>query len=224
MLIVGIVLGVLFLLLVLVCLLRVGVQLAFGSQLAVWFRIGPFRIQLYPAKEEAAQAEKQKPTEEKAHKPKAEGNKSWKELSSSASFADLRRCARELWPPLRRTLGRLRRGIRIDPLRLSITVGGLNDPADAAQVYGWLGGVIWGGMPVLERLLVIPEPSIHLGMDFEQEKTAVTGELGISLRVGTLLRLALGMAGPVIRCIQKLQHEKTEETGQANQSPADTAA
>jgi hypothetical protein len=224
MLIAGIILGILLLLLVLVCLLRVGVQLAFDTQLAVWLRIGPFRVQLYPPKEESGQAEKKKPAEEKPQKPKPEGKKSWKDHFSSFSFADLRMCVGELWPPLRRTLSRLRRGIRIDPLRLSITVGGLDDPASAAQMYGWLGGVIWGGMPVLEQLLVIPEPSIHLGMDFAQPKTAVEGEVGVTLRVGTLVRLGLGMAGPAMRCIQKLQHQKTDETGQANKSSADTAA
>ena len=34
-----------------------------------------------------------------------------------------------LWPPLKRALNRTRKGIRIHPLQISLTIGGQVDPA-----------------------------------------------------------------------------------------------
>ncbi|MFR7893201.1 MAG: hypothetical protein ACLU38_03110 [Dysosmobacter sp.] len=61
-----------------------------------------------------------------------------------------------MWPPLKKALRRTRRGMRIDPMDVSVILGGQAEPADAAQLYGELHGAVWTGMPVLEQLLVIP--------------------------------------------------------------------
>ena len=54
-------------------------------------------------------------------------------------------------------------------------------------------------MPLLEQLLVIPEPSIHIGIDFDAPETSVEGEVGLSARIGTLLRVALTIGIPSLR-------------------------
>ena len=58
-----------------------------------------------------------------------------------------------------KALNRTRRGVRIDPLDLSVILGGQTEPADAARLHGELHGAVWAGMPVLERLLVILIPT-----------------------------------------------------------------
>lgn len=68
-------------------------------------------------------------------------------------------------------------------------------------------------MPVLERLLVIPHPHIHLDVDFTAEETKLQGTAGISARIGTLLRI--GMTGGDSRpamAFGLFEEEKTAST------------
>ena len=54
-------------------------------------------------------------------------------------------------------------------------------------------------MPVLEKVLDIPEPSIHTDIDFDAQKPLVEGTVGVSARIGTLLGVGLGNAIPALR-------------------------
>ena len=95
--------------------------------------------------------------------------------------------------------------MRVTPLTLSVTLGGARDPAETAELYGWLHGAVWGGMPVLEQLLVIPDPRIHIGMDFDSPEPRLEGSVGIRARVGTLLTAGLGVAVPVLRWLSQME-------------------
>lgn len=184
------ILGVLAVLLVWLCLTRVGAQAAFsGGDLQVDVRIGLFRFRVFPGKEKKEAPERERPEKEKT--PGKKGPK--------LTFADIREAAAQLWPPLRRALRRTRRGIRIDPMRLSVTLGGEEDPAAAAQLYGELQAAVWSGMPVLEKLLDIPEPGIHVGVDFASARPELEGGVGVTARIGTLLAAALGVGIPALK-------------------------
>ena len=74
----------------------------------------------------------------------------------------------------------------------------LEDPAAAAETYGKLQAAAWTGMPLLERLLDIRDPYIHTDVDFQAKDTAVEGEAGITLRIGTLLAMGFGVAFPAL--------------------------
>ena len=110
---------------------------------------------------------------QKTGKPKKEP----KDLAEAAKkipkpkLEDLQDAARTLWPAAKKALRRTRRGIRVDPLRLSATLGGAEDPAAAAELYGGLHALVWTGMPALEKLVVIRDPGIHLGIDFDAQET-----------------------------------------------------
>lgn len=200
------IIAILAALLALLGLTRVGAVFRFGDALAVTAKIGPFRIQILPQKrkktakkEEKKPKKTQKATETKAKKP-----------FPKPSLADIREAVRTLWPPLKRTLARTRRGVRIDPLDVSVILGGEADPAEAAGLYGRLTGAVWGGMPVLERLLNIPDPHIHLDVDFTAEQTALRGTAGVSARIGTLTWIGLTMAVPALKWL--LRYMKTKRT------------
>lgn len=183
------ILGILAALLVLLCLIRVGVQAEMsGGSAAVDVRVFLFHIRVFPGKEKKKKAEKktEKPAKEKKKVPKP-------------TLADIREAAGMLWPPLKRALARTRRGILVKPLVLCVTLGGAEDPAKTAQLYGQLQAAIWNGMPVLEKLLDIRDPSIHVGMDFEAPKTAAEGTVGVTIRIGTLLAVAFGVGIPALR-------------------------
>lgn len=169
--------------------LRLGVRMAFGpGGASAEVKAGPLRVRLAPRPErpEAKKTEKTGKTE-----------KSGRDLTAATrklprpTAADLKDAWRTLGPPAKRALERTRRSIRVAPLRLSVTLGGAEEPADAAELYGLLSALVWTGMPVLERLADVPDPRIHTGIDFDAPQTQAEGELGLSVRLGTLIAVGL---------------------------------
>ena len=219
-------------LLLLLCRTKVGALAEFGPDgLKLDAKVGFFSIHILPQKKKEKKEEKPKkkkkmttPTEEEA--AGAEEKKA-KIKMPKITLEDIKDAIRTLWPPLKRALNRTRRGIRIHPLQLSVTVGAENDPASGAKTYGYLHGGVWTGMPVLEKLLVIPDPHIHVGIDFDSPKTVAEGTVGISIRIGTLLMVAIGVGIPALRWFlrfqkkqKQLQNQQTPKSGE----PRDNAA
>ena len=195
------ILGILLLVLLLLCLTRVGVLIRFGEELTVSARFGFLKFQVLPEKPKKAFP---KPT-----------------------LSDIRDAWKALWPPLKKALRRTRQGVRIDPLDVSVILGGQAEPADAAQLYGELHGAVWTGMPVLEQLLVIPRPHIHLDVDFTAEETKILGSVGFSARIGTLLRIGMTVAIPGLRWLLAYMKKKKqapvgkdESNGHGKEKPA----
>ncbi len=186
----------LVLLIVLLCLTRVGVWAAFGREgVFLDARIGLLRVHILPAK---PQKRKKPKPEKKPKKPKPPKEKGEKQKPGIA-LEDIRDALHSLLPPLGRALKRLGRGIRIKPLRLSGTLGGREDPAASARLRGELQAAVWTGMPLLERLADVREPYIHTDVDFSAAAPEVEGEAGVTLRIGTLLAMGFGVAIPALK-------------------------
>lgn len=216
------ILGILAALILLLCLTRVGVLVKFREELAVTVRFGCLKLQVLPVKKKPPKHEKE-PKEERKEKTKVKPKKAF----PKPTFSDIRDAARVLWPPLKKALHRTCRGVRIDPLDVSAVLGGQAEPADAAQLYGELHGLIWTGMPVLEKLLVIPQPHIHLDVDFTQGETRLQGTVGLSARIGTLLGIGLTVAVPGLRWLlaymkkkKRAPVRKDESDGNGKEQPA----
>lgn len=186
------VLGGLMLLIILLCRIRAGALITLGDTVRLDVKIGPFRFQAVPGRERPHKKKKPKEAREDA-------GKGGKKSLSKPGLEDIQDAVRTLAPPLKKALGRTRRGIRIAPLRLSLALGGLEDPAAAAKHYGELNAAVWAGMPAAEQLLDIPDPRIHTEVDFDSEKTRAEGTAGISIRIGTVLAVGLGIAVPALR-------------------------
>ncbi len=217
-----IILGILVILLVFLCRLRLGILAAFAAgDTTLDLRIGPASIRLYPP-----QPEQTKKTEEDfSRKPKkADQSKGSRGKLAKPTWTDLQDAWKTLRAPVRRALERTRRGIRVDPLNLSVTVGGAEDPAQAAESYGILEMVVWTVMPPLEQLLVIPDPHIHVGVDFDAGKTRVDGTAAVTIRLGTLLAVALGAGIPVLRWLIKYQKRKQQPPKETAPKTADARA
>jgi hypothetical protein len=213
------ILGGIVLLFALFCLLRLGVLIRIGVPTEVFFTLGPLRIQVAPSKK------KKKPQAKKTKKPRRSPRDFLKKLPKF-TLEDLKSAWRILWPPARRALARTRRSIRIDPLQLGVTLPGRDDPAAAAALYGKAHGAVWTAMPVLEQLLVIPHPGIHIGLDFDRDRPKAEGSVGISIRIGTLLGLGFGMAIPALRWFLQVKraHKAAEETPPQEGEPEHPAA
>ena len=203
------ILGILLALLVLLCLTRVGVHALFGDALALDAKIGPFRIHILPGKKQDKKREKRAQEPKEAEKSEEKAEK--KPCFPKPSMADIREAVSVLWPPLKRALKRTRRGVRIHPMDLCVTLGGQEDPAAAAQLYGEAHAGVWAVMPVLERLLVIPEPHIHIGIDFNASETKVEGELGVTARVGTLLAVGATVAFPALKWFLRYRKKQKKQ-------------
>lgn len=190
-----VILGILILLAVLLSRIRLGVRLTWEpGSLTAEASIGPFRIRLYPPAQRKKSAAPP-PAPKAAAQPQPKKHTAFPKPTAG----DLRLALETLLPPLRRALDRTRRGIRITPLEICVTIGGEEDPAAAAQLYGWLHTAVWTIMPVMEQLVRIPEPAIHLGIDFDADTTVSSGKVGIFLTLGALVSMALRIGIPVIK-------------------------
>ena len=214
------------LLFILLCLLRLGVLVNFADTAEAYVSVGPIRIQVAPSKKkkDGGPEQEKKPKTTKQAKEEKPGKE--KKSFPKPTLSDIRSAYDELWPPTRRALRRTRRGIRIHPLELSLTLGGQEDPAAAAQSCGYASAAVWTGMPVLEQLLDIPDPSIHLGTDFESAGTRIQGRVGISIRIGTLLAVGLQIGIPALRWLLRYlkRHKKADkqrETGKNETAAAE---
>lgn len=196
--------AVLAVLLLLLCLIRVGVLVRFGNELIVTVRLGVFRFQVFPEKKRTK--EKQKP---KRKPPQSAKGK--KQAFPKPTFSDVHEAVGVLWPSIKKALGRSRRGIRIDPMELSVVLGGQEEPADAAQQYGTLQGTVWTVVPALEQLLVLPHPRIHIDIDFSAETVRASGQVGLSARIGTLVRIGLTLAIPALQWLLTYLKKKKQQ-------------
>jgi len=198
-----IVLIILAALLTLLCMTRVGILAEFSEEnLKLDAKIGLITVHLFPQKKKP---HKTQPTEKPPQHPE-------KKKLPKITLTDIKDAVSTLWPPLKRALGRTRQGIRIKPLTISVTVGGEEDPAAGAELYGYLHGGVWTGMPVLEQLLVIPDPHIHVGIDFDSPKTVAEGRVGLSIRIGTILMVGLGVGIPALRWFLRFRKAHKAET------------
>ncbi len=210
------------------CLLPLGVIVIFGKPAAAQVIIGPVRFRIAPAKPSG----KKKKTGEEKEKPEKEdrilkrGRAFLKKLKESpkSTLETLRSLYHSLWPPAKKALRRLLRGIRIDPLQIGVTLGGKEDPAETAGLYGIAEGAVWSVMPMLEQWVRIPHPGIHLGTDFDSEKTDVQGEIGISIRIGTLVAIGIGIGVPALRWFLKYKKRQKYEKKHTENSPAEHPA
>ena len=205
------ILGILLALILLLLLLRVGVHVRFGDALCVTAMAGPVRLQLVPKpeKKKPEKPKKEKPVKEKPEKPAEEKRK-----KLDLTPGDIRSALPALWESLKRGLRKTRKRLRIDPMRLSVCFGG-DDPAQTAETYGWANAVMWTVMPELEKLTNMPDPRVHLETDFTAAETRISGEVGLSFRIGDLLAIGFAFAGPALRWYKGFRKEKSAQEKKA---------
>ena len=212
------------LLIALLCWTKVGVWAAYdGQTLRLDARVGLLRLHILPPKAKKPQAEKPK-KKKKPQKPKPEGAEEEPKRKLSFTLEDGKDALRTLLPPLKRALSRTWRGIQVKPLHVSLTLGGQEDPASSAELCGKLLAAVWGGMPVLERLLDIRDPQIHIGVDFGSPAPAVEGEAGVTLRIGTLLAVGFGAAVPGLRWFLRWRKRCKRAEQEKAEAPQESAA
>ncbi len=189
-----IILGVIAALIAMLLCLRVGVTASFGEELRVTAQIGPATVQIIPPPEKKPAKEKPKKAAAKAEKkPKRK-----KKPDIHLTLEDIRGGLHAVWQSIQGALRRAGKRIRIDPLRLSFVFGD-EDPVNTAQWYGWANSAMWAVMPRLEEMIHMPDPRIHMEMDFTAAETKISGTVGASYRIGDLLAIGFAAIGPVLK-------------------------
>ncbi len=210
------ILGILLALILLVLFLRVGVRIAFGDELRVTAVAGPLRLQIVPRPQRKPKKEK-KPKEKSEKKPQ-EAPKEKKKLGLTPG--DIRSALPYLWQSLKGALRKTRQRLRVDPLRLSLVLGGEPDPAASAETYGWISAAVWTFMPRLEELMRIPDPYIHLDVDYSAAETRAEGEVGLSFQIRDLFAIGFAFGIPVLKCLLRWRKEKKlREEAQKAENP-----
>lgn len=187
------IIGIVFLILLLIGLLRIGAVISFGEGIVVKLRIGPLRLTLFPKKNK-------KPKKQKAPKEKpAEDNKEKKQRKlPKLTIEDLFDLISAVSDSLGGMLRSICKRLRIDPLELTAVFGG-TDPAEIAQTYGVANAFVWTFMPRAEEIFFLPNPVIHLGMDYEAEMTRCEGTIGFSVRICDIIAIAAALVLPLVK-------------------------
>ena len=227
------ILGILLFLIFLVCITRVGARAAVkDGEVTLDVKLGLFKLRILPQKKKAPDPKKEAAKEAKAAEAaaKKEAQKAARKAAKAAQkeerkgeklsvkterlqgvLSDVQSAIDAIWPPLKRALNRTRKGVRIHPLQLSLTVGAERDPAVGAQLYGYLHAGVWTVMPALEKVLDIPDPHIHVGLDFESPDTMLEGEAGLTICIGTLLAVGFTVAVPALKWFLKWNKKRKRQ-------------
>ena len=81
--------------------------------------------------------------------------------------------------------------------------------------------MMWGVMPHLEDIFLIPEPSLHLRMDYGAEKTRAEGSVGCSLRIRDGLRILIALLWPLLKWY--LRYKKAHKNDAPAEKPTESA-
>lgn len=184
-----IVIGIILLILLLLASVRVGVIFHFGDVTTLKLRIGLIRVTILPKKK------KEKDTAKADAAPKKTTGEKKKNKLTPLEIYDL---VTAVFEGLRAMAHRAGKHLRVDPLELAAVIGG-SDPAEVAQRFGTVNAAVWSLMPQAEEILHIPDPAIHLEMDYNASKTTVSGTVGLSFRVGNMVEFIVAAAIPLLR-------------------------
>ena len=211
--------------LVAVLLLRTRISLLLSVQklsvkeqdVALTLRAGFLHVAILPRKEEP---EKPPQKKKKRKRPPKETKKEKEVPARRVTFSQIVFALRTVPPLIRKALRRILRGTRIDPLELYISIGGEEDPAQAAQECEYALAAVWAFMPRLERVLAIPEPYIDVAADFDAAETSIEGEIGVSIRMGTAAAAVIPLIAGLIHIWNTMTKENKKRAARRERSAA----
>ena len=209
------ILGGIFLLILLLSSVRIGIRAEFGQETKVTAKIGPCQISVLPKAEEKRK-ERGKKTESNDQKAEKKSTK-----KPALSLSDIRSAMPAVWESLQKGFKKSGQKIKVDPLVLCVIFGG-EDPADIAEWYGWASSALWTVMPRLQERIQIPDPQIHLGVDFNAPKTVAEGKFGIWCRVSGIFAIGHAFVKPALKWFFANRKQKKQTGKKNNTEPTNT--
>lgn len=177
--------------------IRMGVRVEYQLDgLFAWARLGLLRFQVYPWKKQEKPPKKKKPA-----KPK-------QETTLTQKVEGALDCAQALLPIALEAAGQFYHKLRVDTLRLELTVGS-HDPADAALVYGRATAALGALWEPLTQAFHVKDGTARVDLDFDAPGMRLYGEASLSLKLGQVLRLALYFGGKALRAYLSVRSRRT---------------
>ena len=162
----------------------------------VWF----YKLVLYPPKEKKPRPEEAtEADEEKKEKPK-------KSFSLDFTLNDWL----ELAKVALRALRRFKNGVYFGLIRLRSVISA-EDPYDAVIRYNTVNGFVGSMIPFFESEFRVKEKEIYIGLDMNGCKSAAEFEVSASIRVGTILALALAAGFGFLKILIKNRIRRIRE-------------
>ena len=202
-------------LIVLVCLVRVGVDVSYEDDVfTLKAALGPVTLTILPQKpkpekkEKPKKEKKKKPGKEKQDKPKEKKKLSLSFLVGVAKLA-------------LQAVNTFRRKLHVDVFRLVFIAGG-SDPYDIAMLTGRVRAALDGLYPLARRALIIRERDVRVGADFLADKPAFAGRLKLTIRIGQVLGIALVFAVKALALYLKdKKKSKTDKPKESDPEPSE---
>ena len=198
-------LAIMFLLMALL-FLPCGIDLRFtDSGTLTQLRIGPFR-KTVDANAPRKPKKKKKKTKKAEKSDKSKKSKKSKKKKTKLHFRseDVEGILTELLPGIRRALRHLGRSFIFDPTELTVIIA-KGDPYETAKTYGYASALLYTLMPWLEDVCTVRHPHILLDMDIDGTETVYRGEVGISLRLGSLMAFMPMLLRPTLRWYRAIE-------------------
>lgn len=196
-------LAVMFLLMALL-FLPLGIRLHFtDSGTLTQLKIGPFRKTVDT---NAPRKPKKKKTKKSKKNGKQKKSKKSKKKKTKLRFRpeDFESLLTDLLPGVKRSFRHLGRSFIFDPLELTVIIA-KGDPCETARTYGYASALLYTLMPWLEDVCTVRHPHILLDMDIDGTETVYRGEVGIALRLGSLMAFMPMLLRPGLRWYRAIE-------------------
>jgi len=218
------ILGVILLIFLLIGFLRLGAVVTFGDGLRIRAQIGVVKLTIYPRKKRKKKAKKPKADKPEQPKPQDKPKAKKKKLSlPKPTLSELLDLADTAFSALGATARRACHRVHIDPLELTVVFADW-DPVLAARLYGAANTLMYAVMPRAEETFDIPDPSLHLRVDFEGQGIEAKGALGVSLRVCDLFAIAFTLIIPMAKWFLRFKRAHRHDTKQHITTPEQQTA
>ena len=191
------ILGIVLLVLVLLSFVRLGAQVEYAaSGVTVRVKTGPFLLTVFPRRGNGTKAGS-------ARKKRKKNGAAAKEPAPKGGSVAL---VKKFLPLIAEAAGRMKRKIRIDVLRLDLTVAAA-DPAAAAMAFGGANaflGMIW---PLIEQNFNVQQRCIRTRVDFQAQRPTVVLFAQLTLSIGTALHMGIRLTVRFLRLFAEYKAE-----------------
>ena len=205
--------------LLLILLIRVGVDAEYSSSgFCLKIKIGFLRLTLLPRTKKYKPPSKKK-KEKKKRKDKESKSKDRTETKKKGgAIKELL----ELIPAITKALGRFRKRLVINELIVHVVIAG-DDPAETAINYGRANIVFGSVVPLLENAFRIKKRSLTADVSFIDTKTTVYCRAVLTVAIWALIYIAFGVAVKFIKIkLKSIRKRKVEKRdGQTSDSGTD---
>lgn len=208
---------IILLVLSVIALLPVGIDGGYSKKgLRLFVRMGPFSLRLVPAGRLVAsfskpkQPKKPKPVKEK---PVKKERPKKPKMSKDELFALIKMGLD--------TLGRFRRKLTIDYLRIHITIAG-GDPFSTAMGYGAANAALSSAIPLAEGAFNITERDFGVSCDFLAEKTDIDFWLTASIQIWEILYVGTAFAIDFLKYKRREKKKTAAAAGDLTTERTDT--